>query len=335
MRTLLRKISPALHLTRVTIAFAAVANSWFVVLWTRASGVEHEPGFAVLRQSPLWALLLGGAANAVGLYAFATALNDVMDHRRDQKLRPGRPIPSGTLSLERAINVVAVSLCVAVLGATVMGIPAVVLTLALAGAALVFNGAGKYVPAIGMILLGLLYAGQMAVPNLNLRFVWPVWLVMTHALAVEGLRHALGGKAPAISRRAVVFTCAGWVFWSGVIVLVGCWRNREDGGAWWSGVWPAWVSWRAAAGPAAMAGVFVAWTAWKAGALGRGPRVGDKILRYGALWPSLYGCGWLYGQGHSTEAVALGVLAVAGVLGMTVMKEVFALIEQPLEYRRS
>ncbi|MCC6322264.1 MAG: UbiA family prenyltransferase [Phycisphaerales bacterium] len=336
MRTLLRKISPALHLTRVTTAFAAAANVWFVILWTHASGTPHEPGFAALRAVPVWVLLVGGAVNAVGLYSFAMAMNDVMDFRRDQKLNPNRPIPSGRLSLERAINVVAISLGMSVLGATVLGIPAVVLTLVLAGAVLMFNGAGKYVPAIGMLLLGLLYAGQMAVPNLNVRFVWPIWLVMTHALAVEGLRQGLGGRATTISRRAVVFTATGWVFWSLVILSVGAWRNRPVGERWWRGwtMWPDWVDARAAVGPALLVVVFGVWVLWKERTLGRGPRLADKIARYGALWLSLYACAWLLGQGYREEATVLGGLSLAGFLGMTVLREAYALFEHPIGYRR-
>jgi 4-hydroxybenzoate polyprenyltransferase len=333
MRKLLLRMSPALHLTRVTTAFAAAANVWFVILWTRASGAQ-EPGFAGVHSAPLWALLIGGAVNAVGLYAYAMALNDVLDHRRDLRLHPERPIPSGQMPMERAVNLVVLTLGTAVLGATVLGIPAVLLTLVLAGAVLVFNAAGKYVPAVGLVLLGLLYAGQMAVPNLNLRFVWPVWLVMTHTLAVAGLRHGLSGRTPPISGRAIGFAAGGWAFWSAVMLAFGWARNHRNGSPWWGGLWPEWVSWRAAAGPLVLAVVFAAWAWWKARRLGPGPRAAEKIARYGALWLALYACAWLAGQGYDDEAVILGALTLAGFLGMTVLREAYALVEQPFGYRR-
>ncbi len=52
------------------------------------------------------------------------------------------------------------------------------------------------------MLLGLIYAGHMVVPNLHIAFVWPVWLVMTHSLVVGGLTHVIARKVPAVSRRA-------------------------------------------------------------------------------------------------------------------------------------
>lgn len=330
-------MSPALQLTRVTTAFAAAANAWFVILWTRAAGPILEPGFRQLHEAPLWLLLTGGAVNAVGLFAFGTALNDVLDYRRDQRLNPDRPLASGTLRLDAAVTVVVVTFATAVLGATVLGMPTVLLTVTLAGAALIFNAAGKYVPAFGLILLGLLYAGQMSAPNLNLHFVWPVWLVMSHALAVAGLRHALSGRAPAISRRAIAFSVAGWAFWTSVIIVTGWWRNHPaDAEGWtgaWAGMWPAWVNPRAAIGPVVLSIAFAVWAWRRAVTLGPGPRAAEKIARYGALWMALYACAWLLGQGFNAEALVLGLLALAGFMGMTVLREAFVLLEQPVRYR--
>lgn len=328
MRRLLIRLSPALRLTRVTTAFAAVANVWFVILWSYAS-TPHEPGFPALDALPLWALLLGGAVNALGLFAFATALNDVLDYRRDATLHPDRPIPAGQISPHEATTLVACTLGTAVLGATPLGIPAVLLTLVVAGAILLFNGLGKYVPGIGLVLLGLVYAGHMVVPNLNLRFVWPVWLVMTHTLAIEGLRHVLRRKTPGISMRALVLSILGWAFWSLVMLGVGWWRSRGEGG-----LWPEWVRPQAAIGPALLAAAFALWAWRKATTHGRGPRAAEKIARYGALWLSLYACAWLIGQGCRDESIILGVLTLVGFLGMTILREAYALIELPFGYRR-
>jgi hypothetical protein len=114
----------------------------------------------------------------------------------------------------------------------------------------------------------------------------------------------------------------------------GWWRNHEAGAAWWQGLWPGWVRWQAAVAPAALAVVFGLWAWRKAVRLGPGPRAAEKIARYGALWLALYACAWLVGQAYNDEALILGVLAMAGFLGMTVLREAFALIEQPMGYRR-
>ena len=49
-------------------------------------------------------MLVGGAVNALGLFGCATALNDVLDYRRDRALHPERPIPSGLLTMDAAVG---------------------------------------------------------------------------------------------------------------------------------------------------------------------------------------------------------------------------------------
>jgi 4-hydroxybenzoate polyprenyltransferase len=353
VRHWLSRIIPALHLTRVTSAFAAVANVWFVILWTRAAA--DEPGTAAIKGVrvvegllpeassqvsggvSLWLLLLGGAANALGLFAFATAMNDVLDWRRDRALNPNRPIPAGRFSIDQAVTLVACTLVVAVLGATVMGMTSVVLTLLVAGAILFFNATGKFIPAVGLVALGLIYAGQMVVPNLSLRFVWPVWLVMTHALAVGGMVHIVARKIPTVSTRAAVFAVAGWVFWSAVILAFGYFRGGVlDAQGHWSGgtLWPAWVRPWAWVWPTVLAVAFVLLAWRRVRALGMNPRAAEKLARYGALWLALYACAWLVGQHWWQEAAIVGSLPVAGFLGMTILREFFTLIEHPIRYRR-
>jgi hypothetical protein len=332
MRRWLLRMAPVMHLTRVSSAFAAVANVWLVILWTR--GVSEEWATPAIREQPLWLLLGGGAVAALGLFAFGTSLNDILDLRRDRALRPDRPLPSGRMNVDGAVMLVALTLIAAVLGATVFGTAAVLLTLVVAGAVLAFNVLGKFIPGIGMVLLGLIYAGHMAVPNVRLVFVWPVWLVMTHALVLGGLTHALGRKVPPLSTRAIAAAVAGWLFWSGVIFAIG-WRNSrlspEGGGG---SIWPNWVDPWAAVLPAMLAVGFGVLVWRKVSLVGRGPRAAEKTGRYGALWLALYACAWLLGQGLYEESAILGGLTAAGFLGMTVLREVYQALEQPTGFRR-
>jgi hypothetical protein len=333
MRRTMLRLAPILQLTRVTTALGAVANVWFVILWTWAASV-NEPGTAALRQMPLWALLLGGAINALGLFAYAAALNDVLDFRRDRMLHPDRPLPSGRLSITSAVTLVVCTFIAAVLGATVLGIGAVVLTLVIAGAILFFNGAGRFVPAVGLVVLGLIYAGQMVIPNLNLEFVWPVWLVMTHSLAVAAAAHVLGRKVPLLSRRAAVVAVIGWAFWSGVMFYF-AWLRGEGG------TWPSWVDNMVAVPPLVLAGLYGIWSWRKIRLHGLSPRAAEKISRYGGLWLALYACAWMFGQAategerYTTSGIILGTLTLAGFAGMTVLREVYNLLQHPLGYRRS
>lgn len=326
MRRMLQRIAPVLHLTRVTTAFAVVANTWFIVLWCRAAAPE-ESVTPELEQRPLWMLLLGGAFLALGLFAFGTTLNDILDLRRDRTFRPDRPLPAGRISLEAAIALVVCTMIASVLGATIFGQEAVLLTLLLLAAIMAYNAAAKFIPAIGLVLLGLIYAGHMAAPNLHIRFVWPVWMAMTHSLAVAAVTYWMAGKVPKISRRAAFAAVAGWVFWSSVMFYFQ-WR-RADGL-----LWPSWVPKTAAIWPLALALLFVI-VAWgKVRRYGRGPRSAEKVARYGSLWLALYACAWLVGAGHRGPAMVLLGLTAAGFLGMTVLREVYGLVEQPMGYRR-
>jgi hypothetical protein len=329
MFALLRRLSPALHLTRVTTAFAGIANIWFVVLWTRAASPEFEPATHELRSRPLWVLLVGGAIVALGLFSYGMAMNDVLDLRRDRALRPDRPIPAGRMPLEAAVAVVIGSLLAAVLGSTVFGIASVVLTLVVAMAVLLFNATARFIPALGLVTLGLIYAGHMFIPNIHLRFTWPVWLVMTHALALGAVTHVVAGKTPPVSMRALVAAVAGWAFWSAALLALAA---RHDPG---SQPWPAWVHQSVALWPALLAVVFILFVARRLQQFGVGARAAEKIGRYGSLWIALYGCSWLVGHGAWPQAWVLIALTAAGFLGMTVLRELYAFIEQPLTFRRA
>ena len=173
MRRTLLRLAPILHLTRVTTAFAAIANTWFVILWTRAAApLEYGPEQVL--QQPEWLVLIGGALNALGLFAYGAALNDLLDFRRDRTLHPARPLPAGAITIEWAVGIVVATFMTAVIGASILGMEAVLLTVLISSAILFFHAAGKFIPAFGLVLLGLIFAGHMVVPNLHITFVWPV-----------------------------------------------------------------------------------------------------------------------------------------------------------------
>jgi 4-hydroxybenzoate polyprenyltransferase len=309
------------------MAFAVISNTWFVILWTRANP-EHEGRAVALVEQPLWLLLGAAAMVGVGLFAFGVSLNDILDMKRDRLLRPQRPLASGQMSLEQAVALLVGTMIVAILGATVFGTRAVLMTLALQAGILVFNAVGKFIPAIGLVFLGLIYGGHMLIPNLHLRFLWPVWLVMTHALVVGAITYRMARKVPKLSRRAVIAAVVGWLFWSSVL-LYRQWKHAEG-----LAIWPDWVDPIAAVWPASLLALFIVVIWRRTAKLGSGPRAAEKIEKYGALWLSFYACGWLVGTGHAGSAALMLGLAVASVVGMTVLREAFGLLEQPLGYRR-
>lgn len=328
MTGFIRRVSPYLHLARVTTAFAAVANTWFAILWTLAMS-DHEAGVSGLAGQPAWLLLVGGAGNALGLYAFGVCLNDLLDAKQDRAFRLDRPVAAGRVSTAAGLAAVSGTLMLAVLGATAFGERGVLITLLLAAAIMVFNAAGKFVPGVGLVMLGVIVAGHMLVPNPSIKFLWPMWLILTHVMVVALIRHVVGRKVPPVSRRAVVVSAGGWLACT-LVVVVMSWR-RGDPDDW---LWARWVPWWSAVPPLVLVAAFGLFIHRRVRALGPGARTAEKIGRYGALWMALYGCGWLVGAGLWEESVILGTLTVIGWLGMTVLREWYSLIENPTGYRR-
>jgi len=321
-----RKAAPMLKLTRVTTGFGAVGNLWFVILWSRTTPGEHLPAY--LSQEPLWAALIGGFLVGLGLYAFGATLNDLLDLHKDRALgTPGHPIVDGSASLELAICAVAGALMMAVLGATFFGTGAILLTLVLAVAILIFNALGKYVPGVGMVLLSLIYAGHMLVPNVWMRFMLPVWLVMTHAMVVVALAQYLGRRSPPISRRAAIFAGVGWGVCSLMLLALAWDRKGTDG------LWPDAVPMIAMIYPGICVVLFAIFIIRRTKRHGTGPKLGERISRYGAIWPTLYGCGWLLGAQHYQAAVLMAGLSLLGFVSMACLREFYGLIEQPVGYR--
>ncbi|MEO1278287.1 MAG: UbiA family prenyltransferase [Planctomycetota bacterium] len=330
MRTRLARLTDVLQLTRFATAFAAVGNVWLVILWTRGTPEElaSMAADAPIRSTPLVVLLLGGAVAAIGLYAFTLGLNDIVDRRRDRALGEDRPLPTGRIGLDLATIVVAGSVFAAVLGASFFGTAAVRLTVVVAAAALAFNVLGKFVPGAGPLLLGLIFAGHMVIPNIQLQFVWPVVVVMTHALAIEWAAWIIGRRSPAMSRRAVAAITLGWLFWAAVILLIGSYNasGLED--------WPAWPSPIAALLIAALAVLFVIYMTHKVRTTGPGPRAAEKLRRYGAIWLSLYAVVWVLSEGMWMATGILAVLGLVGLVVMTIAREAYHLAHQPMGYRR-
>lgn len=326
MTSFLIRLSPVLHLTRVTTAFAAAGNVWFIILWTRAHEAERAVAPATLLSLPLWLLLASGGLYALALYAYAMALNDTLDLRRDRALHPDRPLPSGRLTLDTAIGLVTLTLLVAILGASTLGLTAVWMALGTAAAILIYNASVKYLPSVGLVLVALIYGAHMMAANVDLLFVWPVWLAMSHMLAVGALSHLLAKRRPALTIPMLASALAGWLLWSGVLLYVGYTRAGT--------LWPAWINVPTIVAPAALAASFIVFAWMRFRRSGATQRSAEKIERYGALWLTLYAIAWMAGQGRWTDAGILAGLAVIGFLGMTVLKELYNLAEHPVAFRR-
>lgn len=304
------------------MAFGAVADLWFVILLTRAdSSYSYLPVYSM----HIVAALLAGAIVAIGLFAYGAALNDVLDARHDSAFSPDRPIPAGRIRLGQAIVVAISSLLVAIFGSVAMGVPALHVTVLIAAGILFFNAAGRFIPSVGLVTIGLIHAAHMLIPNVQLTFTLPVWLVMTHTIAIAATIHVLEEKRPRLRLKTIIGITSGWLAWSIIILGAGWWTSR--GGLWpdeiplWHVIWPM---------LAIAAFIAVAW--WKTTTVP--PKIAaEKLRRYGAMWQCLYGASWLLALNLNYEALLIGAVAFLGFAGMTLLKEMTTLIARPVMYR--
>jgi len=319
-RYLLRIIS-TIQLTRLTMAFGALSDVWFVILLTRGLGdYEHMP----VASMALPLALFAGAIIAIGLFAYGAALNDIIDVRHDRAFSPDRPLPSGRIRQGQAMVVTVGSLIAAILAAEPFGTAALWLAMLVAAAVLFYNVTGKHIPSVSIVLIGLIHAAHMFIPNYALSLTLPVWLIMTHAMAVGGVVHVLEDKRPRFSARSLAAAVAGWLFWS--VMILGTGLLRRDG------LWPLEVSPFAALLPLVAVLAFIGVMVWKTRRVD-GRVAAEKIKRYGAMWHCLYGVAWLLAVGLEGAAALMGVLAVFGFAGMTLIKEMSGLSGQPITYR--
>jgi hypothetical protein len=320
VKALIVKLTTAIRLTRLTMAFGAVSDVWFVILLTRAFPVYE--GIEIY-DMPLVVALVAGAVVATGLFAYGASLNDVLDVRHDSTFSPDRPIPAGRIKLGQAIVVTVASLLITVVAAAPMGRLALWIMLLVAAAILFYNAAGRFIPAVGLVTIGLIHAAHMLIPNVQLSFTLPVWLVMTHAMGIAAAVHILEDKRPRLGPRSLAGIVVGWLFWSVLVIGYGALR----GGLWPSGT-PVWtVIW-----PATAVAGFLVVSIWKAGAV-QGAVAAEKLKRYGAMWQALYGAAWLMALGLEVQAAWLGAVAVAGFGVMTVIKEITGFSGRPVVYR--
>jgi 4-hydroxybenzoate polyprenyltransferase len=320
-RTLLRLLT-TVQLTRLTMAYGAIADVWLVILLSRV-----EPAFGDLPVAtlPLSVALAAGLVVAVGLFAFGASLNDVLDARRDRAFSPDRPIPAGRISPHQAVIVTSVCLASAAIGAALLGVPAVMTFALLVLGIVLYNGFAKHIPAVAFVTMGLLHAIHMAIPNHEFGFTLPIWLSMTHAMAISLLVHRLEDKRPSITAGSLALTVVGWIFWSATILAWGWWLT---GGAWPLGtpLWPG-VLWPIGA----VAGFVIVAHRKMRGV--EGSVAAEKLRRYGAMWQSLYAVAWLAAMGLWTQSLMLGGVAAGGFLVMTALKEFGTLAAIPAGYR--
>ncbi len=333
MRPVAARILDAFQLTRLSLAFGAVCELWMVTLLTRADPrYVHLPVYHM----PAWKALSATALVSLGLFAFAASLNDLLDVRHDRQFSPDRPLASGRIRASSAALVSFAALMAAVVSASALGEAALVLTVATAAAILFYDAVAKHIPSLGIVTVGLAHAANMFIPNWTLTFTLPVWWSMSHAVAIAASVHRLEDKRPYFNTKRILSLVAGWLFWSAVLLGGGAWASAGSAGGYWPQVssgdrvlasGPAGLVWPALS----LAGFLVLVRAKVAGQPGH--VASEKLRRYGAMWQAVHAAAWLMAAGMRAEAAAMAVLAVAGLVAMTVLKEINGLSGRPIGWR--
>jgi hypothetical protein len=319
---LARRLLAALELARLPVAFGAVANVWAMVLLADAAArAAGDAGDG----PPLSLRLAAGATVAVGFLAFGAILNDFLDAKHDRAFRPDRPIPSGAVRPRRAMQLALAALVAGFAGASLFGPAALAPAAAMAALILLYDAFAKHVPALGIVLSGLVTGLSMLVPSVEPPLAAPVWLAMSQTMGLGLAAYLLAEKRPRLSGRAIVAGAAGWIFWSGALLGSAWWRAGVEGVL-------GGLSARALAAPAAatvIGGLLAAWKLRRA----RGAGAGDRVLRYGSLWKSLVAASWLLAAGMPGAAAAIAGTAVAIFAATALLREAGPQLLSPATWR--
>ena len=306
------RLIPAFQLTRIPLVLGAATDAWFVILYTRGDArYNHVPAY----EMPLLVDLIVATVVSIGLFAFAATLNDLFDLRHDAAFSPDRPLPSGRIRAGQAVNIAIGSLLAAIAAAIPFGNLALIFAVLAATGILFYDAVAKHLPAIGVTVAGLIHVAHMMIPNYDLAFTPPVWLIFTHVLGITALTHVLEAKRPRFRRFSVTMTVIGWLACSFMIIGLGVMRGPDGGFA------PGGLGLRTAIWPGLALAAFIAVAWWK---VSKAPgQVGaEKLRRYGAAWHAIYAAAWFAGLGRWTEAAVMVLIGVVGLVTMTLLREV-------------
>lgn len=322
MGGLLRRILTAIELTRIAAGFGAVCDIWFVTVLGHIGWRGANSDWSI---QSLLITLIGALMVAIGLFGYGSVLNDLLDVRHDRAFSPGRPLPAGQVRITQALVGLVGLFIIAVLGAMLLGQDSVFLTLIVAAALMFYNAAGRFIPAVGVVTVGLVYAVHMLIPDFRVPLLLAVWLIMSHVMILAVLVHLLEDKRPRISMRGVGGIIAGWACWSTVILIARPLRGQP--------LWPSELSGLELIWPCAamLLMAFLGW--WKIRTAGTGQRASERLKRYGAAWHAVYAAAWFAALGLWGPAIGFLVLGLIGFTVMTIVREVSGLGPGRLEYR--
>ena len=291
-----RKLFGLMRIGRLELLLPAASNGGLMVLLY--FGLERAAG----RTNPeLDHLGLAAAIGLVvvlagGLTLYGLALNDVVDTRWDRAFRPDRPLAAGRVATTTALTLAVCSLLGALLAAVLLGQVAALLCVVAAAGILFYNIVGKFLPAVGIVTLGLIRAVTMFAANPAAGFAWPILLMMVHVIFCAAVGYALDAKRPRMTGRDWLGISGGVMFWTLALTVAG----------------------DVFLGPLAAVGVFVI-LAWRllrgrTRSLRSSRAAGVTFIRVAMLWLIVYDVMWLLAADLLVYGVSLAVACTVTAL---------------------
>ena len=318
-----KQMLATLKLTRFSVAIGAIADIWLVLLITK-NDIDYV-GTSVY-SIPIWTALIATSIIAVGICGFAASLNDTVDARHDATFHPTKPIPSGWIPIAQAVVILISSLLLALLAASFLGPWSVRLGLFTVATILFYNIIGKHVPAIGIICLGLIYASHMLIPNIELTFTLPVWLIMTHVMICSIAIYILEEKRPLISFRGWFGVFVGWLFWT-IVLFSASFATIGN-------ILPSEMDVWALCWPLGAIISFALLIRFKLSTAKTNIHAAEKIRRYGALWQCVYAISWLSALQLYTAATGMLIFTITSAIVIALVKEATGATGKPISWRR-
>ena len=300
------------EVTRAPLVPTAISNIWMVTIWT----FVFEPG-RLVAQKPLGLALMLTAGVAIGMWGFGMTLNDLMDARRDRLFKKDRPIPSGRVTTRAAMATALFCLLLGLFCAAMIGLPSTLMCLLCATLIVIYNTAGKHLPAIGLMLLAMIRATHMLIANPGLKFAWPVWVAFTFVLLISGVAYVLEHKRPRLYPQEVWGLVFGWTVFS----LMGISWMLHRGALSVVDAAMVWV------GPLAAGAVF-AGVGYSVVRFAKNRREGgEALMTNGLMWLIVFDAAWLIGAGlwgWGVPLLGLYFICRSGVATMRLYKRELA-----------
>lgn len=334
-----QRLLPLLQLTRMALVFTAISNSVCgMLLMAKLERARGGSPWEVLTPWNLSAIVL----MSIGMYGFGMSLNDIIDRRRDSKIAPGRPLPSGRIGVRTAHLICFLMAVLAMGGAAAYaygprGERSMLMSIVYAAATLAliafYDFAGKYLVAPGILALGLIRFFHAVVAAPGVPLIWHPLLLLNHVAMLSLVCYQLEDKRPSLTRGHWWAVLLGVLAMDVLCVGAAWWRRLPRAGSTVDALWIEPGLWLAAA---AVVGFLVAGgIVMKKASDSRS--AGQTLMLLGLLWLIVYDAAIVGGYVDWRAAALQFTLLPIAYLSVQLMRwwSKLVAISQPPQYLRA